>query len=262
MAAGRLKIDIRRKRILELLAQNGQVTVAELSGLLNATQTTIRTDLDTMAAENRLVRIPAVRSPSRRSRYRRLCRRLPGRACRTEARHCCQGAIAHSGRRYAVPQFWLDHAARGRSACARQAPVCRDQPIRAAEVLAGIRRRITSCCWAARSTRSTALRSATTPCSSSAPSARGRFPFVDGVNAAQGITTYHAEEAMVNRIMIQQAHWRSSPPTAARSGARVHWHSCWLDDRFTVITDSGPGRRSWTRDPRATGAAVEVAEET
>ena len=37
MAAGRLKIDIRRKKILELLVQNGQVTVAELSGLLNAT---------------------------------------------------------------------------------------------------------------------------------------------------------------------------------------------------------------------------------
>ena len=50
MAAGRLKIDIRRKKILELLAQNGQVTVTELSELLNATQTTIRTDLDTMAA--------------------------------------------------------------------------------------------------------------------------------------------------------------------------------------------------------------------
>ena len=67
MAAGRLKIDIRRKRILELLAQNGQVTVAELSGLLNATQTTIRTDLDTMAAENRLVRIPggAIAIPAR-----------------------------------------------------------------------------------------------------------------------------------------------------------------------------------------------------
>ena len=58
MATGRLKIDIRRNKILELLAQNGQVTVAELSGLLNATQTTIRTDLDTMAAENRLMRIP------------------------------------------------------------------------------------------------------------------------------------------------------------------------------------------------------------
>ena len=58
MAAGRLKIDIRRNRILELLAQNGQVTVAELSQLLDTTQTTIRTDLDTMAAEKRLVRIP------------------------------------------------------------------------------------------------------------------------------------------------------------------------------------------------------------
>ena len=41
MAAGRLKIDIRRKKILELLVQNGQVTVTELSELLSATQTTI-----------------------------------------------------------------------------------------------------------------------------------------------------------------------------------------------------------------------------
>ena len=42
------------------------MTVAELSELLNATQTTIRTDLDTMAAENRLVRIPggAVAAPA------------------------------------------------------------------------------------------------------------------------------------------------------------------------------------------------------
>ena len=80
MATGRLKIDIRRNKILELLAQNGQVTVAELSGLLNATQTTIRTDLDTMAAENRLMRIPggAIAVPAQRSH--RLQTKSPMRA--------------------------------------------------------------------------------------------------------------------------------------------------------------------------------------
>ena len=137
MAAGRLKIDIRRKRILELLAQNGQVTVAELSGLLNATQTTIRTDLDTMAAENRLVRIPG-------------------------------GAIAIPAQPVQAP---VQEAAPDALAAQKRAI--------AAKVLSrrcwpGIRRR-TSCCWAARSTRSTALRSATTPCSSSgAISPRGQ----------------------------------------------------------------------------------------
>ena len=57
MATGKLKIDIRRGRILDYLARDGQVRVAELSRLLGATPATIRTDLDTLAAEGRLRRI-------------------------------------------------------------------------------------------------------------------------------------------------------------------------------------------------------------
>ena len=44
MADSKLKIDIRRDRILELLRQNGKVQVSELSKELGATPVTIRNE--------------------------------------------------------------------------------------------------------------------------------------------------------------------------------------------------------------------------
>ena len=84
---------------------------------------------------------------------------------------------------------------------------------------------------------------------------------VDGVNAVQGITTYHAEESMVNRIMIQQAHRAIIAADRRKVGRAGFTGICRLDDRFTVITDSG-ARLEELDEIRATGAAVEVAEET
>lgn len=57
MAAERLKIDIRRAKILELLQEEGQASVAALSKMLGVTQTTLRTDLDSLAADGRLIRV-------------------------------------------------------------------------------------------------------------------------------------------------------------------------------------------------------------
>ena len=57
MATGRLKIDIRRHAILEKLNKDGQVFVTDLSAQLGATPVTIRNDLDALAAEGRLERI-------------------------------------------------------------------------------------------------------------------------------------------------------------------------------------------------------------
>ena len=45
MAGSKLKIDIRRNRILELIRQDGKVVVSELSHKLGATPVTIRNDL-------------------------------------------------------------------------------------------------------------------------------------------------------------------------------------------------------------------------
>lgn len=57
MADSKLKIDIRRNRITELLRRNGKVYVSELSRTLGVTPVTIRNDLDALEADGMLERI-------------------------------------------------------------------------------------------------------------------------------------------------------------------------------------------------------------
>lgn len=57
MADSKLKIDIRRDRILELLRQKGKVQVSELSRELGATAVTIRSDLDALERDGYLIRV-------------------------------------------------------------------------------------------------------------------------------------------------------------------------------------------------------------
>lgn len=57
MSAGELKIDARRKRILELLERDGKVVVSQLSAMLGTTTVTIRNDLDALERSGYLERI-------------------------------------------------------------------------------------------------------------------------------------------------------------------------------------------------------------
>ena len=68
------------------------------------------------------------------------------------------------------------------------------------------------------------------------------------------------EEAMVNRVMLQQAHRTILAADRRKIGRAGFTGICRLDSRFTVITDSG-AKPEELDDIRATGAAVEVAEE-
>ena len=52
-----LKIDARRKRILELLAQDGQVKVTQLSELFHTSPVTIRSDLASLEKDGYLRRV-------------------------------------------------------------------------------------------------------------------------------------------------------------------------------------------------------------
>lgn len=57
MASGELKIDVRREKILEILSREGQVRVNSLSELLGATPVTIRSDLSALERDGYLERI-------------------------------------------------------------------------------------------------------------------------------------------------------------------------------------------------------------
>ena len=68
--ASMLKIDIRRAKILEKLKQQGTVSVAQLALELGATPVTIRSDLDALEAEGSLVRVQGGAVPLQRSQGR------------------------------------------------------------------------------------------------------------------------------------------------------------------------------------------------
>ena len=57
MSGSKLKIDIRRNKILQQLRQTGRVSVAQLSEELGATQVTIRSDLASMERDGLLLRV-------------------------------------------------------------------------------------------------------------------------------------------------------------------------------------------------------------
>lgn len=57
MADRKLKIDIRREKILEWLRQDGKISVSELSSALGATVVTIRNDLNVLEQEGHLTRV-------------------------------------------------------------------------------------------------------------------------------------------------------------------------------------------------------------
>ena len=57
MPDGKLKIDARRKKILEILRKDGQVSVSDLSRILNATVVTIRNDLGELDRDGYLQRV-------------------------------------------------------------------------------------------------------------------------------------------------------------------------------------------------------------
>lgn len=57
MPGSKLKIDIRRNRILQQLRQTGRVNVAQLSDQLGTTQVTIRSDLAAMERDGLLLRV-------------------------------------------------------------------------------------------------------------------------------------------------------------------------------------------------------------
>ncbi len=57
MTDGKLKIENRRKKILEQLSRAGKVSVTELSAMLNVTPVTIRNDLTELEQEGSLLRV-------------------------------------------------------------------------------------------------------------------------------------------------------------------------------------------------------------
>lgn len=82
---------------------------------------------------------------------------------------------------------------------------------------------------------------------------------MDGVHPEHGITTYHADEAMIDRTMMARAQKTIIVADHRKIGRVGFSHICGVDAGQTLVTDSGC-EKAVLEKIQNTGAAVHVVQ--
>lgn len=236
MATGKLKIDIRRQKILDKLNLEGRVSVTELSHDLDTTPVTIRNDLDVLAQEGRLERIQGGAVTKSRN-----FTQMPG------------SGIVFLEEKRAIADAVLSRVRDGDTLFINSGSTS----LLVAQALS--KRRLINVV-----TNSLDVAKGLSPFTSIRVVLLGGnlnadygFTYggdaveqlrkyqpewailsVDGVDARGGITTYHAEEAMIDRTMMEQAHYTIIAADHRKIGKVGFSHVCNVNSTHTLITDS------------------------
>ena len=257
MATGKLKIDIRRQAILEQLNRDGIVQVAELSQRLGATPATIRNDLDTLAAEGQLDRIQG------------------GAVRKVKPTEGWTSPVAPVGQgRRAIAESVLSYIKDGDTLFINSGMTT----MAVAEVLS-LRKNLNivtnSLAVANYLAHQADMRlillggelnanygftyggDALEQLSRYQP--QWSILSVDGVHPEHGITTYHADEAMIDRTMIARAQKTIIVADHRKIGRVGFSHICGVGENQLLITDSGCDDTQLERIRNA-GAEVHVAQ--
>ena len=257
MANGKLKIDIRRQAIMEQLNRDGMVQVTQLSQRLGATPATIRNDLDALALEGQLDRISggAVRKVKPNDGW------------------ISNPAPVGQGRR-AIAEAVLTHIRDGDTLFINSGMTT----MAVAEVLS-LRKNLNIV------TNSLAVANylahqadmrlillggelnanyGFTYGGDALEQLRRYQPqwsilSVDGVHPEHGITTYHADEAMIDRTMIARAQKTIIVADHRKIGRVGFSHICGIDGNQLLVTDSGCEQTQLERI-EAAGGAIHVAQ--
>ena len=256
MASGKLKIDIRRQAILEQLNREGIVQVAELSQRLGTTPATIRNDLDTLAAEGQLDRIQG------------------GAVRKVKPAEGWTNPVAPVGQgRRAIAEAVLSYIKDGDTLFINSGMTT----MAVAEVLS-LRKNLNivtnSLAVANYLAHQADMRlillggelnanygftyggDALEQLSRYQP--QWSILSVDGVHPEHGITTYHADEAMIDRTMIARAQKTIIVADHRKIGRVGFSHICGVGENQLLITDSGCEELVLERI-EAAGAEVHVA---
>ncbi len=261
MAGGKLKIDIRRQKILNMLKNEGQVTVKQLSNVLGTTPVTIRNDLDTLAQEARLVRTRG------------------GAVKKTEDvqpdwRITDVSEIQLYEEKAAIAEKVLDYVHNGDTLFINSGTTT----LMVAEALSkrrGLHVVTNSLAVASYMTRLPGIHVVLLggelnanygfTHGGDAVEQLGRYQpdwcilSVDGVDAEHGITTFHAEEVMIDRMMIEQSKKHIIVADHSKIGRAGFSRICGMHKQLITITSSGCERAALGR-MEETGATVCVVK--
>ena len=235
---GKLKIDIRRQTIMEQLNREGMVQVSQLSEKLGITPATIRNDLDMLAAEGQLERIQG------------------GAIRKTQGTESWSGNIAPTQQqsKRVIAEAVLEQIHNGDTLFINSGMTT----MAVAEVLC-LRKKlniVTNSLMVANYLAHQAdIRlillggelnanygftyggDALEQLSRYQP--QWSILSVDGVHPEHGITTYHADEAMIDRTMIARAQKTIIVADHRKIGRVGFSHICGVDKNQILITDSG-----------------------
>lgn len=235
MAPAALKIDARRRQILELLERDGRVTVAQLSERFGATPVTIRSDLDALERAGSLERVSGGAISKMRTAV------LAPRAAHLEEKRAIARETASLIRD--GDTLFINSGTTNREVAAalknhRNLNVVTNSVMVATE-LSGI------------PTFRVILLGGELDaqylytCGGDAQEQLQKYQAdyailsIDGVSAENGITTHHAAEAIIDRMMVEQAKKVLIVSDHTKMGRAGFSHICPIGRVHTVITDSG-----------------------
>lgn len=236
MASGKLKIDIRRQKILEQLQNDGQVTVNDLSLRLGITPVTIRNDLDMLAQEGRLERIQggAISKQEGLSRGR-------------------EKAISFLAEKQAIAKGVLSQIRDGDILFINSGSTTLviAQALRQRKFINVVTNSlaVANCLSHLTTIRLVLLGgelNATYGFTYGGDAVEQLKKYqpewsilsVDGVDPEKGLTTYHAEEVMIDRMMMEQSHRTIIAADHQKIGKVGFSHICEFSPEHILVTDA------------------------
>lgn len=241
--AGELKIDARRKKILEQLRRDGQVRVSQLSEQLGATVVTIRSDLDALEQDGYLERT--------------------------------QGGAIQTTKNYYNMEFQRrkhEHMDLKKAIAAKASDMVRDGNTLfinsgTTTYFAAIELKKRKNLNIVTNSISVAIELGDVPtfrvillggeinaqysytCGEAAREQLSRFNAdfailsFDGVSAQSGLSTYHAEEGVIDRTMMERARRTLAVADSSKLGHESFAYVCDLNENVCWITDENADRK-------------------
>ena len=235
--AGELKIDVRRKKILEILRRDGQVRVAQLSDALGATVVTIRSDLDALEQDGYLERTQGGALQTMKNYYNlEFQRRKQEHMENKKAIAAAAASLVRDGDTLFINSGTTTYFTAVELKQRKNLNVVTNS-ISVAVELGGLPTFRVILLGGDISAQYSFTYGEDVKEQISRYRANWAILSVDGVNPGTGITTYHAEESVIDRVMVERAQTPVIVADSSKLGRESFSRISTLSSGTILVTD-------------------------
>ncbi|MDD4311762.1 MAG: DeoR/GlpR family DNA-binding transcription regulator [Eubacteriales bacterium] len=237
--AGELKIDVRRKKILEILRRDGQVRVSQLSEVLGATVVTIRSDLDALEQDGYLERTQGGAIQTMKNYYNlEFQRRKQEHMENKKAIAAAAAGLVHDGDTLFINSGTTTYFTAVELKQRKNLNVVTNS-ISVAVELGGLPTFRVILLGGDISAQYSFTYGEDVKEQISRYRANLAILSVDGIQPGAGITTYHAEESVIDRIMMERAQSSIIVADSTKLGRESFSRISVLTPKTVILTDDG-----------------------